>query len=106
MFWQNPGTPDPTEFLGFEYYIYVEKRTREGWLGFLFWDGAWRIASVEDVSFEQAELTADDALVAIGTPFAAQQVARGYRLTVKRFPKHEDHPDYGQGKEIWSSGPY
>ena len=94
------------DFMGFEYYIYVERPRHPNWLGFLFWDGdCWRVASVEDVSFEEAELTADDALVAIGSPFAAQCVARGYHLSVKRFPKHEEHPDYGQGKEIWTSGP-
>ena len=86
------------------YVIYVDHARRQdsagraNWLGFLFWDGYWKLDSIENVSFDDAEMKADEALVAIGSPYAGQLQARGYRLSVKRFEDSED-----QGTVVWAS---
>lgn len=80
------------------YVIYISHANRKNWLGFFFWDGYWKKDSVENVSFDEAEMTADEALVAMGSTEAAQALARGYHLSVKRFDDSED-----QGTVVWSS---
>lgn len=76
----------------------------DAWLGFILRDrtqpGGWRLVSVEEATYQQAEGTLDDALTAIGSQAAKDAMASHY-LEVKRFAGAED----GQGDAIWSWTP-
>lgn len=70
------------------------------WLGFLIFDGDWKIVSVEEVGFPAAEMSYERALLGIDTPLAKQAAIDGYVFDIKRFDYPED-----QGTLVWSSDP-